>query len=102
MQKYVDDIVRQTDRTLWEVKNILRCIPDAMWDKPYCGAPVCRHVYHMLHSLDRWFINPYDEAYREPEFHVTGLNDLDAPLDASLSRAQLEAYLSGIEAKLGA
>ncbi len=102
MQKYVDDIVRQTDRVLWEAKNIIRCIPDTLWDKLYSGAPVYRHVYHMLHSLDRWFINPYDAGYTEPAFHVSGLNDLDAVLDACISRAQIDGYLEGIEKKIKA
>lgn len=102
MQNYVDDIVRQTDRVLWEVKNIVRCIPDTLWDKPYSGAPVYRHVYHMLHSLDRWFINPYDAGYTEPSFHVPGLNDLDAVQDTYISRAQIDGYLDEVEKKIKA
>jgi hypothetical protein len=23
-----------------------------------CDLPVWKHVYHMLHSCDQWFINP--------------------------------------------
>lgn len=47
-----------TVRALWEVQNVIDCIPDAIWEKPYGGRPLWQHVYHMLRKLDQWFINP--------------------------------------------
>lgn len=88
----VNIIAEQTERALWEVKNVIGCIPDALWEKAYCGAPCWQHVYHMLHSLDRWFINPRDKAFREPELHAEGLNDLDTPPVKTLSRDEIDSY----------
>ena len=102
MDVNVRAVAEQTDRTLWEVKNVIDCISDALWTRSFSGAPVYRHVYHMLHSLDRWFINPNDESYREPSIHVSGLNDLDETLSLYLSRAQIEAYFAEIREKIGA
>ncbi|WP_346026705.1 GNAT family N-acetyltransferase [Beduinella massiliensis] len=82
----------QTRRALWEVQNVLCCIPDALWEKTYCDQPLWKHAYHMLHSLDRWLENPCDGGFVEPPFHKPGLNDLDAPVRGAISRTQLEAY----------
>lgn len=51
-------IAEMTVRALWELQNLLDCIPDALWDRCYGGAPLWQHVYHTLHELDLWFINP--------------------------------------------
>lgn len=83
----------QTRRALWEVKNVMDCIPDKGWDAPYAQMPMWKHVYHMLHSLDRWFINPRGLDFREPDFHEPDLNNLDVPAHKRLTRQQLEQYL---------
>ena len=51
-------LTEMTVRALWETQNVLDCIPDELWDRPYGGAPLWQHIYHMLHALDQWFINP--------------------------------------------
>lgn len=50
--KYSEVIREQTNRALWEVGNVMACIPDAIWEKEHCGMPLWKHMYHMLHSLD--------------------------------------------------
>ncbi len=52
-QGYLEAIREQTRRALWEVGNVVDCIPESMWDAPYCGMLLYKHVYHMLHSLDQ-------------------------------------------------
>ena len=47
-EKYSDIIKEQTNRALWEVENVIACIPDAMWEKEYCGMPLWKHVYLSL------------------------------------------------------
>lgn len=89
-QGYLEAIREQTSRALWEVENVVDCIPDDMWDAPYCGMPLYKHVYHMLHSLDQWFINP--SRYAEPPFHIPNLNNLDIVTDMALSREELRMY----------
>ena len=70
-------IEEQTRRALWEVKNVISCIPDELWNKNYCEMPCWKHVYHMLHSLDLWYINPRDRYFKEPDIHEKDLNNLD-------------------------
>ena len=98
----VNDLREQTERALWEVGNVLDCLNDALWDAIYCDAPAWQHAYHMLHSLDRWYINPAD--YQPAMPFREGLADLDQPPIAGerLSRADLKAYEGRIAEKLRA
>ena len=96
-QGYLEAIREQTRRALWEVGNVVDCIPESMWDAPYCGMPLYKHVYHMLHSLDQWFINP--RRYEEPAFHIPNLNNLDVATDMALSREQLHTYFLQVSKK---
>ena len=69
-------LTEMTVRALWETQNVLDCIPDELWDRPYGGAPLWQHIYHMLHALDQWFINPRDRYFVEPPIHTPRLEDL--------------------------
>lgn len=93
-------IADQTDRALWEIRNVIACIPDKLWEKEYGGQPLFKHVYHTLHSLELWFINPNDPDYSEPAFHLPGLNSLDLKTDRVITRSEIEAYLGGVETKI--
>ena len=83
-----DDIKYLTDRALWETENLMKCIPDSLWKKRYDGIPMWKYFYHMLYSMDRWYINPYDADYTNPEFHTDTLADLNVipPEDERLTR----------------
>lgn len=63
-----------------------------------CEMPIWKHVYHMLHSCDRWYINP--TIYTEPKFHTENMNSLDVESDTSLSRDDLFQYLDSVKAKI--
>lgn len=97
-----DDIKYLTDRALWETENLMKCIPDALWEKRYDGIPMWKYFYHMLYSMDRWYINPYDADYTNPEFHTDTLADLNVipTEDERLTREQMEDYLGQIRSKI--
>ena len=97
LNEIIDD---QTKRALWEVKNIIDCVPDCLWNKEYCDMPLCKHIYHTLHSLDLWFINPRDKNYLEPSIHSENLNNLDAVTSKTLSRNDIDNYFSQIRIKI--
>lgn len=68
-------------------------------DYVLCDMPIWKHCYHTLHSLDQWYINPYN--YSEPPFHKNMLNSLDYIDDETLlTREQLMEYFKTIQAKL--
>ena len=97
LTKIIED---QTRRTLWEVKNVIDCIPNGLWNKLYGDMPLWKHVYHMLHSLDLWFINPRDMNYQEPSLHVKDLNNLDVTSEKRLVREDIEYYYNQIAEKI--
>lgn len=97
---YVEIIKEQTKRALWEVKNVIDCIPNELWNKEYCGMPCWKHTYHMLHSLDLWYINPRDNNFQEPSFHEKDLNNLDVVTSKVLSREDINYYFQTIERKI--
>ncbi len=96
----VDIIEEQTKRALWEVKNVIDCVPDDLWDKRYCDMPCWKHIYHMLHSLDLWYINPRDTNFRESSIHEADLNNLDVVSSKSLSREEISDYFSDVKNKI--
>lgn len=97
---YTEIIRDQTDKAVWEVQNVIDCIPDELWNKLYCEMPLWKHVYHMLHSLDLWYINPNDPNYSEPNFHIKNLNNLDVVTEGVLTREQINNYFISIKSKL--
>lgn len=97
---YMDIIQNLTDKALWEVKNVIDCVPDNLWDKCYCEMPLWKHVYHMLHSLDLWFINPRDKNFTEPLIHEKDLNNLDAFTEKKITRDEINQYFRDISTKI--
>lgn len=96
-----DDIRYLTQRALWETENLLECISDSLWEKRYDAIPMWKYVYHMLYSMDRWYVNPCDPAYQNPEFHRNGLADLNViPEKETVSRKQMERYFQKIRHKI--
>lgn len=96
-----DDIRYITKRALWETENLMACIPDKLWNQRYDAIPMWKYLYHMLYSMDRWFIDPNDPEYRDPEFHLTDLANLNViPEKEFITREQLNQYFSRIQTKI--
>ena len=90
----IDAIKRNTDHLFQSAEiTIQTCNMDFI----LCDLPLWKHVYHQLHSCDRFFINP--NRYNEPDFHIDGLNSLNEPSDKQLSREELLSYLENIRTK---
>lgn len=94
----IEVIKDQTARSIWSLTNVIACVSDEYWNTEYCGMPFWKHIYHTIHSLDRWYINP--AKYSEPDFHVDNLNNLDVQIDKSLTRCEIEDYLNHVSEKI--
>lgn len=88
--------IKQNTEVLFTNANIMLQTCDL--DFVLCDMPIWKHVYHMLHSCDQWYINPH--TYTEPDFHEPNLNSLDIPSEKCLSREDLLAYLEKIKEKI--
>lgn len=103
MQNQLTSVIKdQTDRALWEAKNVIDCVPDELWSREYCEMPLYKHIYHMLHSLDLWYINPNDPSYIEPEIHIDNLNNLDVKTDRFITRNEINDYYEAVKFKITA
>lgn len=75
-------------------------VPDELWNHCYCDMPMWKHIYHTLHSLDLWFINSRDQNFLEPWIHEKDLNNLDIIGNQTLSRSEINQYISDISSKI--
>ena len=92
-------IVRyQTDILLRNLEQALDIVTEARLEKTIFRWPLWKQYYHLLHSLDQWFINAFD--YREPPFHKAGMNGFDVMGDGRLTKSQLVEYFNFIRARI--
>lgn len=96
MNELVHNIKMQTEAMFVNADIMLKtCNLDFI----LCDMPVWKHVCHMLHSCDQWFISPF-EYDKEPDFHEPNLNSLEIPSENALSREILSAYLENVKDKI--
>lgn len=96
MENELVQAIRKNAEVMFTNADIMlkTCDPDYI----LCDMPVWKHVYHMLHSCDQWYINPHE--YTEPDFHEPNLNSLDIPSEKVLSKEELARYLDAIRTKI--
>ena len=49
----IEIIEEQTNRALWEVKNVIDCVPEELWNKTYCGMPCWKHITNIPVRINR-------------------------------------------------
>ena len=97
-KEYVNIIKRQTEIMLRNVQVSLDTITETQLSVTKVKWPIWKHFYHLLHSLNQWFINPVN--YIQPAFHQDGMNYFDKLEDHGLSRKQLLEYFHTIKRKI--
>ena len=99
MEKRLIEIISEQTRILFEnIQETFNAISEDQMDKFIFDAPLWKHIYHMLHSLDQWFINPY--IYNNLDFHEYGMNSYKIETDEVLSKENLVTYFNDIEEKI--
>lgn len=96
MRRELVNAIRQNTEALFKNAGIL--LQTCNLDFVLCDMPIWKHVYHMLHSCDQWYINP--TIYTEPDFPTENLNSLDIASERSLSRDELFCYLAAVRTKI--
>ncbi len=92
---YMSIIKDQTYRSRQSLHNVVQGIPDKYWGITYSEIPIWRHIYHTVHSLDKWYVNP--ARYEEPEFHIKKLDDLNVvDINTQISHEQIEKYMINV------
>ncbi len=94
----VEMIKRQTNVLFYNIQITFDEVRDILIIPEFSDMPIEKHVYHMLHSLDQWFINPY--IFEEPDFHIDELNSLSVYSDKVLTKEELQNYFYLIKNKI--
>lgn len=95
---YKKIIKRRTIQMLNNIENLFSFIPENLYNKKINGYLIWKHLYHMLNSLERNFIDPND--YQYPVFHEDKLNSLDYKSEKELNKKILYDYYLNIKEKL--
>jgi hypothetical protein len=68
MSEILTEIIRKQTHILFDnIKETLDSYNTDLIQEQNNLWPIWKQFYHMLHSLDEWFINPLD--FREPAIH---------------------------------
>jgi hypothetical protein len=99
MNKLIPILLAQTDLMLQNVAVTLGSIrEEQLSTEGSWGWPLGEQIFHLLHSLDQWFINPF--AFTEPSLAMKGGGIPDAQIGGRLSAEELMAYFTAIRNKI--
>lgn len=93
-----DSIRKQSAQIFLNIQYIFDALNDENIDSRVGVFPLWKQVYHMLHSIDRNFIDPGN--YAEPAFHEKNLNVIFMDSARSLTITQLRDYFGQIRSKI--
>jgi hypothetical protein len=91
-------ILNETNVLFKNIQTTLDSISEDQMVKTILKWPLSRHFYHMLHSLDQWYINPVN--YVNPPFHVQGMNSFESINTKLLKKSELFEYFVSIKEKI--
>ena len=93
-----DSIKNQTKQIFQNIEILLDVIPENEFDTIKGGFKTWRHFYHLIHSLDKNFIDPGN--YDEPEFHKKNLNVIYFNDENKLTKSEIEKYYVNVKNKV--
>jgi hypothetical protein len=102
------EIIKNQSRQLFQnTEFIFEYVDDRLLAKKICNWPLRRQMYHMFHSMDQWFINPFKYKDHRPDgFDIAGMNThlemnalkKDELLEYYLkTKAKVQGYLSSLD-----
>jgi hypothetical protein len=90
----VQIIAEQTQFLYRNIEAIFETLKETdLTDKNICDWPLGEQIYHLLHSLDQWFINP--NRYEEP----SSFSSKDK-IGKNRTKNELMEYYQGIKTKI--
>jgi len=93
-----DSIRNQTRQIFQNIEILLGEIPANEFDTTKGGFKTWKHFYHLIHSLDKNFIDP--DNYIEPEFHKKNLNIIYLDDENKLTKDEIEKYYENVKNKI--
>lgn len=93
-----DSIKNQTKQIFQNIEILLEAVPQNEFDTTKGGFKTWRHFYHLIHSLDKNFIDPSN--YDEPEFHKKNLDIIYLDDDNKLTKDKIVKYYKNVKNKV--
>jgi len=93
-----DSVRNQTRQIFQNIEILLEVIPANEFDTVKGGFRTWKHFYHLIHSLDKNFIDPSN--YVEPEFHKKNLNIIYLEDENKLKKSEIEIYYENVKNKI--
>jgi hypothetical protein len=93
-----DSIKNQSIQIFQNIEILFDTIPENEFDSLKGGFKTWKHFYHLIHSLDKNFIDPNN--FVEPEFHKKNLNIIYLNDNNNLSKDEIENYYRNVKNKL--
>jgi hypothetical protein len=93
-----DSIKNQTIQIFQNIEILLDTIPENEFDSLKGGFKTWKHFYHLIHSLDKNFIDPSN--FVEPEFHKKNMNIIYLNDRNNLSKIEIENYYRNVKNKI--
>ncbi|MDR1316375.1 MAG: DinB family protein [Spirochaetales bacterium] len=93
-----NSIKNQTAQIFQNIEILLDAVPENEFDTIKGGYKTWRHFYHLIHSLDKNFIDP--GSYIEPIFHKNNLNRIDIKDENVLTKNEIKEYYEYVKDKI--
>jgi hypothetical protein len=91
-REIVSTLIAQTGILFLNIDETIKAIEETqLYNEKICDWPLSEQIYHMLSSLDQWFVNPY--SYQESPLDLKKNN-------AGLSKSDLVEYSETIKNKI--
>ena len=100
-ERLIEIINHQASRLFTNTEYVLDYVDDALLARKISKWPLWRQLFHMLHSMDQWFINPFD--YRDHLSDGFAIAALNTEIEMGpIKKAELVKYYNLIEPKIRA
>jgi hypothetical protein len=93
-----DSVKKQTQQIFENIDILFTVIPENEFNTEKGGFMVWKHFYHLVHSLDKNFINP--STYTEPEFHKRNFSMLLRDNTHTLGKDEIYKYYTRVKNKI--
>ena len=94
----VNSIKNQTKQIFQNIEILLECVPENEFEIKKGGFLTWKHFYHLIHSLDKNFIDPSN--YIEPVFHKKNLNIIYMDNENILTKEEIMDYYINVKNKI--
>jgi len=93
-----NSVKNQTKQIFQNIEILFENIQENEFDTIKGGFKTWKHIYHLIHSLDKNFIDPSN--YEEPIFHKKNMSIIYLDDNNKLTKNEVEKYYKNVKIKI--